>query len=280
MVGCSYGELFEPDPPPGASVLRGQEDAARPLSLSPEFPVPGRVTDQEIQVEAGTEISVQATFAGLNAAGQAGYLWEALTDLSQQNDVGLGPDRIPFELLPRPSAQQQGPHWGEMNLPPHPESLSGSFPLVRVDLHTPLILHQKREDNGKRRVIICPSFADLLRASLRTLGALASLYDEPIDADFAALKSTAEKIELVRANFETFTQPKTSNRSRQKRLLYAATGSGIYANVPQALVHWLAWGGVAHVGVERVAGAGAWNVQWSESTAHPDSEDVQWHEVS
>src|SRR5438876_10907716 len=38
MNGCPYGQTLEPDPPAGAAVFHGQEQAARPIVLALPFP--------------------------------------------------------------------------------------------------------------------------------------------------------------------------------------------------------------------------------------------------
>src|SRR3954454_10757327 len=43
MSDCPYGQTLEPDPPPGAAIFQGQEQAARPLVLSLPFPMPAQV---------------------------------------------------------------------------------------------------------------------------------------------------------------------------------------------------------------------------------------------
>ena len=60
MTRCAYGQSFEPDPPPGATVRKGQADAARPLVLSPQFPLPDRL-------ERGDVIPLRAVFIAATA---------------------------------------------------------------------------------------------------------------------------------------------------------------------------------------------------------------------
>ena len=123
----------------------------------------------------------------------------------------------------------------------------------------PLLLKQRGE-RERREVILLPRFADLFRASLRTVGRLFALVGEPIDADFRALAEASEAVELVDHGYEPFEQPSWSNRRRQHRELLGVVGGGRYGDVPLSLLSWLLWGGRFHVGSHRIAGAGGWRL--------------------
>src|SRR3989442_696145 len=43
MIGCPYGEVMEPDPPPGTHVAGGWADTTRPIVIAAQFPLPDRV---------------------------------------------------------------------------------------------------------------------------------------------------------------------------------------------------------------------------------------------
>jgi hypothetical protein len=174
--------------------------------------------------------------------------------------IGLGPDHVKFELVPANGAAPHARDLTAADLPPHPEAVPGTLPRVGIGLTAPLFL-RSRGENDKRRVNTCPQLSDLLRASLRTIGQLFRLYDQPLDGvDFAALKAAAEDVRMVEHCYEPFKQRKWSSRSEQRFCIHGVVGGGVYENVPLALLPWLTWGGRLHVGNHRVAGAGGWRV--------------------
>ena len=240
MTGCSYGETLEPDPPEGALIFPGQEQAARPVVLSLPFPMPPCV-------QPGDEFPVWLTFLGKQAVQHVDSVWDALADAGGR--LGFDPERTTFTLSSHEEYEEAA-----IELPASPDG--EMVPLVRVSLTGPLFL-RSRDDHGKRHHLAEPSFADLLRAGLRTLGGLFALYDMPLQVDFAGLKEAALRVPLVRANYQSFHQQHWSNRSGG-RTLHGVMGNGVYGPVPAALVQWLEWAGKVHVGLERIAGAGGW----------------------
>ncbi len=279
MRGCPYGELFEPDPPEGANVFRGQDQAARPLVLSAGFPVDRQWKEcREGKMSAGSEIALTATLIGMPAIAHATYLWEAIAAAGRDRGRGLDPDNTTFEVLPQP-AWGEGSQWSVIDLPPHPDAAEGVARWVRLRLTSPLFLRQ-RDDDGKRRTASEPNFADLLRASLRILGNLFALYAEPLGADFAALKESSHSVESAAQRFRHFQQQKTSNRSQQTRQVHGVVGEAVFENVPGALLHWLTWGGLVHAGIDRVAGAGGWRVAWTDARDWSKAREQDWHSLS
>jgi hypothetical protein len=252
LAGCAYGQTLEPDPPPGTPVFRGREQAARPLVLTLPFPMP-------IRVGPGDRMPITLTLLGASAQRYEDEVWQSLADAGGR--FGFDPARCTFTL--EPGEKRDGPH--PIELPAKPEG--PEVEQVRVDLDSPLFL-RTREEEGRRHHLNQPTFADLLRASLRTLGALFTLYDRPLQADFAALKAAAERVPTLRADFVTFSQEHQSNRSG-RRTFYGTMGSGVYGPVPRALLRWLEWAGKVHVGQERVCGAGGWRVVVRQESARP-----------
>jgi hypothetical protein len=255
MAGCAYGETVEPSPRPGVEVFRGQEDGVRPLVIAPDFPASERGW-------AGAEVLLRALFIGPAAASHAGTFWDAAADAGADARRGLGPDRVTFDLMnPPPGSPRE--RWFLVDLPRSAEALEGTFDRIRVELTSPLFL-RTADGTGRKRLVEVPRFADLLRASLRSLGQLAALFAHPIAADFAGLRAAAEAVPVLRAAFAPYCQPHESNRSGKRSMLRGIKGWGEYGGVPAALVRWLAWGGRLHVGTNRVAGAGGWRVLWAK----------------
>jgi hypothetical protein len=245
LAGCAYGATLEPDPPAGAAVFAGQERAARPVVLALPFPLPPRAAP-------GLELPLAVTFIG-PAAAHAEAVWRALAEAGADPAGGFGPDHVTFALAPARLVQRD-----VLDLPP---AVTGRdwLPAVEVELTAPLFL--RRRDGDRRRHVAAPSFADLLRAALRTLGGLAALYDAPLPADFAGLKRAAETVPTLHADFRDFHQRQWSNRRGDARPLWGVVGAAVYGPLPAELARWLAWGGRLHVGTDRVAGAGGWRVR-------------------
>ncbi|MBV9123672.1 MAG: hypothetical protein JO112_09975, partial [Planctomycetes bacterium] len=200
LTGCPHGETFEPDPPAGARVLHGQEDAVRPLVIAPAFPAPaaGR---------PGLAIPVRAVFIGRTAAGHAEAFWTALAEAGRDPSAGLDPDGTTF-LVEEPEDGTLAASWRQVVLPLDISPAGESLARVRVELTGPLLLRTGAPDGG-RRLRTEPGFGDLLRASLRTLGPLFRLYGEGLPEEaFRPLKELAEGVPTVAARFRMFRQPK------------------------------------------------------------------------
>jgi CRISPR-associated endoribonuclease Cas6 len=252
IASCAYGRTVEPDPHPGARVPLGQEDATRPLVIAAAFPAP-------VAGRAGLVLPLRVSFVGRTAAAHADEFWAAMAEAGRDPAVGLDPDRTTFEVgLPEPPAPTAA--WRAVEVPTDPLTEPGEVAWVKVRLTAPLLLRAGAEDG--RRLVAQPSFADLLRGCLRTIGILFRLYGEPLpDAAFRPLKDLAAEVPTLARQFTVYRQPKWSRRSRQHALIEGVIGEAVYGPVPRILLPWLAWGGRLHVGSHRVAGAGGWTVQ-------------------
>lgn len=273
MADCPYGQTVEPDPPPGAEVMHGQEDAARPLVIAPAFPAP------EV-AEPGLSGTVSVTFVGRQAARHAEAFWGSMREAGADASTGLGRDRVTFDV-----SEDGSDEWWLPDLPLGPESLDGSVPRLLVELTSPLIL-ESRDERGKKWRTVEPAFHDLLRASLRSVGALVALYATVergtprgrLEADYAGLKTAAMAVPTLELGYRPFAQGHVSQRSGGSRL-EGAVGYGVYGDVPLALVRWLVWGGRLHVGGQRVCGAGGWRIGWSDARRRPGVSD-EWNWLS
>lgn len=245
MAGCGFGELYEPaldkDESPGG------KDLARPLVVSPSYPVPE-------DGQRGQTIPVTVTFIGEKAIQHAADFWESLRLGGADLAIGLGDDHVLFDLESGPEQQL------EVRLPLRPAECRGWAAWVRVELTTPLFLATRDTTKRKQRIAE-PTFSDLLRASLRILGRLHRLYASPLPEQvFSQAKAAAAGVPVIHSQFTPMSQPKWSHRTKQRFDLQGICGSAVYGPLPAWLVPWLEWGGRLHVGTHRVAGAGGWSV--------------------
>jgi hypothetical protein len=271
MTDCPSGETVEPDPPPYAEVMVGQEDAARPLVIAPAFPAPETA-------EPGLCGTLAVTFVGRQAERHAEAFWSAARAAGADPTAGRAAIASPSTSPTRPRRMAAA------------RSAAGSgragraAPRLCVELASPLFLKGRTNAAGNvrwwnRRFTICC-------ASLRTVGALHALYASAergvprrrLEADFAGLKTAALEVPTLELSYRPFAQGHVSGRSDSRRL-EGTVGYGVYADVPLSLVRWLVWGGRVHVGGHRVAGAGGWRVGWSAARRRPGVPD-EWHWLS
>ena len=241
-TGCAYGETVEggsPDTP----------DPTRPLVVAPAYPCPeiGRVGDR---------IPVRVTFIGSTAAAHADAFWEAVRVGGADPGLGLGEERVLFDVLPGGEPDRVE----EVTLPTDPTAVPGSLPFVRVILTSPLILKPRGAD-GTRHLIERPTLAHLLGR----WESLAELF-RPSGADLpreamAQVAALAMEVPLLRCRFELVGQVKSSHRTRERWEERGVLGWAEYGPLPAGLVPWLVWAGRLHVGNHRVAGAGGWRVE-------------------
>lgn len=241
MATCSYGQCIEPDPPAGVTLPGGANEAPRPFLIAPTFPV-------SVRAWPGYIFPVRTIFIG--AARQHAATFERVWEMVLADErLGLGEERVLLQPVHDVVYQE---HDLELPVPTFDVPLAW----VRVRLTAPLSLMVKKE------LIRQPTFADLLRAGMRTLGLLCRCAGAPLpDAVFGQLKELAATVPTLDAHFVPFEQGRRSNRQQQEWDIRGMTGEGIYGPVPRSLVTWLQAAGMVHVGTNRIAGAGGWTVE-------------------
>jgi RHS repeat-associated protein len=166
----------------------------------------------------------------------------------------ISEDPMGFDLLPGPEPDRQE----VLNLPVSSKNSS----LIReaeIELTSPLFL--KSSEGDRKQPILRPTFSDLMRAGLRSLGPLHKLYGEALpDAVFAKVKEAALSVPTIRAEFREFSQRKWSHRTKDRFELRGVVGRMTVGPVPEWLLPWLAWARRVHVGTHRIAGAGGWRI--------------------
>lgn len=238
--GCPYGETVEGGPAGG--------DAPRPIVIAPAYPCPevGR---------PGDRIPVRVLFVG-PAAAHAGAFWEAVRVGGADPGLGLGEDRVLFDVLPGPQPDRAD----EVRVPADPAAVPGLVPVVRVVLTAPLVLTPRGSD-GARRLVGRPTLGNLL-ARWDGLAELFAAYGTPLPAGSAErVRELAERVPAGRSDFGPVRQVKMSHRSGDRWEVVGVVGWGEYGPVPVGLLAWLRAAGRLHVGTHRVAGAGGWLVE-------------------
>ena len=221
LADCPYGATFEPALPADAARHVGQDDAPRPVVLAPYFPVPERSV-------VGLTVPVRLTAVGDTAIA---HLTPLVAALAEAGRAGLGPDAVAYEVVWPDGGTPRTAELRSEDLPPHPDALPGWLPRVGVGLTAPLFLRR-----DEKPLAAPPTLAELLRASLRALGRLFSLYGSPLLADFTALRSAAEGVRLAESCYERFAQEKQTSRGRQRFWVQGLAGGGVYEDVPLSLL--------------------------------------------
>ena len=248
MSGCAYGETYEPDPPAGVTLMPGWENTARPITIGVSFPTPEVAT-------AGERFGVQITAVGRTAISHLDDVWESFRVAGADLAIGLGDDHIPFDV-------ERGKVTDSVvSLVADAPARGNGGLRIRLALTSPLFLTETFPD-GRKRTVLEPTFGQLIRAGLRTLGPLHKLYGEAIPDDlFRRVKVAAEAVPTIRGEFAEFRQERFSNRSKDRYEVVGVIGWAEYGPVPEWLRPWAEWAGRLHVGTHRVAGAGGWTTE-------------------
>lgn len=237
--GCAYGETIE-----GGHTEKA--DPARPIVIAPVYPCPeyGQVGDR---------LLVQVRFIGPVAAAHAGAFWEALRRGGADPGLGLGEDRVLFDVVPGPEADRH-----QVYELPVPDASAPWLPAVRVELTSPLILQPRI--NGQRHLMVQPRFADLLRA----WGHLAELLEPAAGAVarrwLGRVLELAERVPLQEGQLERVGQKRMSHRSGERWQETGVIGWMRFGPVACGLLPWLEAAGRLHIGTHRSVGAGGWRV--------------------
>lgn len=249
LGGLWYSETVEGEPPQPSD-----GDGVRPLVVAAEYPCP------EV-ARVGECISVRATFLGATATAHVEAFWEALRRGGADPGLGLGDDRVLFDLLPAQPDQTE-----TMRLSLEPMGVAAMIPWVRVELTGPLIV-KTRAGDGRRRLVDAPRLAHLIRA----WDSLAALFryegDSLPESILPRIRTLADGVATIAQAFTVVGQTKSSHRTHERWEERGVVGWGEYGPLPAELVPWLYWAGRLHVGNHRVAGAGGWRVLGPDHSA-------------
>lgn len=245
LNSCIYGSAFETQ---ASSELapRFGSDGARAITLSPEFPVGPYLNRND---------TLRIIIKWIDPLPDAWPLLLAAITHAMAEE-GIGPDHVRFNIDSTSTTKMT------LDAAALPTTLSADAHIlnnITISLGSPLVLNT-RDDSGRRASLQHPRFADLFRASVRTLRQLFAISGQTLEIDWPALNAAAERIPTIHANYQPFRQHKWSNRTLQGFDVHAVTGSAAFADIPAPLIPWIQWGGFLHVGTHRVAGAGAWRL--------------------
>ena len=154
---------------------------------------------------------------------------------------------------------------------------SGTLPLVRIDLLTPLSLKRtfpcdqrpQLEKPGVDRRSFAnsasapPTFRELFSNSFRTIRRAINEFADPTFCDGLQLGdfiNAAEQVALVEHDLHYFEQQRASRRHDEPHNQTGWLGSLTFRSVPLAYLPWLTWAGKLGVGDSRNCGAGLWHV--------------------
>lgn len=242
---CPYGRLFEPAESPQQSLGSGFRDGQRGAVLCVEFPAPANAA-------RGEQLRLELKTIGRAGGNDSAELLRAVAVAGAQN--GIGPDRVKFEL---DEAKAATIRLRPADLPGLPTGRP-VLPRLGLTLTAPLFMRSAEED--QRRAVTRPAFAAIFSAAMRTVSRTLRTGGAPLEADWRGLLDLAQAVREADADWQPFRQRRWSNRTEMRFEVVGCTGSAVYADVPLCLVPWLHWGGVIHVGMHRVSGAGGWRV--------------------
>jgi hypothetical protein len=252
LPSCAYGRTFEPDeqvlptpPRPGGAPI----DVPRTVVLSPAFPAP-------VRAERGLRLPLSLVAIGASARESLNEIVDVLTDAGRAGIFGS--DRLRFGIVDRGSLLQLA--LDASSLPDGAAGRGGVASRVRLSLTSPLFLRD-RDPRGRPVPCRAPSFHRLVRAAVDAIAAVAWAHSVPVGGDTRGLVAMSRDIRTIAADWRPFDQEKHSNRSRSRFDMKGVVGEAEFADVPRAVLPWLALAGQLHIGGHRVAGAGAWRLE-------------------
>lgn len=254
LPGCAYGRTFEPDEQivPLRSPGDGPPlDVPRTIVLSPTFPAP---------VRAARGLRLPFSVVAIGAAARES-LDEIVQVLGDAGAAGVfGSDRLRFVIVDRGAPLRLS--LDAASLPDGESGGDGRVSRVRLTLTSPLFLRD-RDPHGRPIPCRAPSLHRLVRAAVDTVAAIAFAHAVPVGGNTRGLVALSRDVHAIATDWRPFDQEKHSNRSRSRFDAQGVVGEAEFADVPRAVLPWLALAGQLHVGGHRVAGAGAWRLDVS-----------------
>jgi hypothetical protein len=259
---CIYPFLFEASPPPGAEVLRKNDDLPQPFVIEPPL-------DRRTAIPAGDRLAFNVVLMG-RAIDYLPYFILAFRDLGP---VGLGSRDAHYRLrqvsgLEVPSGETRPVYdgrdlvtdnlarraeFGAAQIQQRANALSGERLTVRFLTPTRL----KHEGQFARR----PDFHILIRALLRRISTLAYFYcGAHWELDFKRVIAAAETVQTTQHAVEWVDVERFSTRQQEHVKLGGVVGEMTYAGDLAPFRALLALGEWTHVGKGTVFGNGQYRL--------------------
>jgi hypothetical protein len=248
-ASCAYGRLFEPDAALNGEDHPGFASGQRGVVLAMQFPVPELVMRDD-------RLRMTVKVVGRESMRLGECLLEAVAWVGERD--GIGPDHVTF-TIERVGVQSLRLRASDLPTVVTPDA--ERLPRVAIHLMSPLFLRSK--DPRGRRPIVRPSLPMLVASAVRTVSRALLVNGIALEADFAGLIRAAATPRLLASHWEPFRQRRWSARQMARFDVEGCVGGAEWGDVPLPLIPWLNWGGLLHVGVHRVAGAGGWRIDLS-----------------
>jgi len=251
---CAYSVCFETPIPENAAMMRKYPFAPHPFVLEPPL-------DEKCRYEPGEELAIRLCLAGRANDHLAHFIY-AFDELAKQ---GLGRDRAKAELLSI-TAQDNG--HTRLVYDHASEQLTGAAPTLRpadIDararqLHNkPLRLAFLTPTRVKVANTYCknPSLAELVPSLMRRLHSIEYFHcGGPGDYDVRPLLDAARGVEARKSDLRWVDWGRYSGRQQASMKLGGFTGTLEFDAVPGALLPYLVWGEILHVGKASSFGLG------------------------
>lgn len=257
---CAYGYLFDTPIPPQASLMRRYTHAPHPFVLRV---LPG----QQRSADPGTDLKLTLLLFG-RAAEYVPYVVFALQRLGQ---MGLGADRVPFEVISITTPEGQVIYEGGKRQPLLPAApvvrtaTVGEPHCGRLRLHFRTPTRLRVEGHVRRE----PDFAAIVSAGLRRLELLCRVHEAGrYEVEAPRLVARAREVRLVRDATRWDDHVRYSRRQGQNMPLGGLRGWAEFAGPVGQFVSLLRLAGMVHIGKDTAFGHGFCEIEeCSDGTA-------------
>lgn len=243
---CVYTTVFETRPPPEAGVMTRYDRAPHPFVLVLDLDETAPSPDRPGRLRAGLRLFGEATRA-------APFVLRALEDAASH---GLGASRTPFRLIAagvegEPAAPPPAGAWPPARRGPAPDAWPRR---VRIRFVTPLRL--KRD--GRLLTPETLTAPDVVMSLVRRFGLLATFFGrEPVELDFAALKTAAQDARLLEPRLFWRDLFRRSSRQQARLGIGGVIGEAVLdLGDHEALRAVMGWAPLLHVGKGATMGLG------------------------
>lgn len=248
-ASCAYGRLFEPDGAVSGEEHPGFANGQRGVVLAMQFPVPELVMRDD-------RLRMTVKVVGRESMRLGELMVEAIAGAGESS--GIGPDHVLFSIE---EVEARSLRLRAADLPRSVPEDAHRLTRVGIRLNSPLFLRSRTL--SETSPVVDPSLRMLMAGAVRTVSRALQVNGVPMDADYAGLIDAASGAKPINASWMPFRQRRWSSRKMSRFDAEGSIGGGTWSDVPLPLIPWLHWGGLLHVGMHRVAGAGGWRIELS-----------------